>query len=49
MLEGLLFFISAGIVCELAAINRNGRKNIKQQEELIQVLKEFLNKDIKSK
>ncbi|MCY9043626.1 YrzO family protein, partial [Bacillus inaquosorum] len=32
MLEGLLFFISAGIVCELAAINRNGRKNIKQQE-----------------
>ncbi|WP_268291567.1 YrzO family protein, partial [Bacillus inaquosorum] len=25
------------------------RKNIKQQEELIQVLKEFLNKDIKSK
>lgn len=23
MFEGLLFFISAGIVCELAAINRN--------------------------
>lgn len=47
MFEGLLFFISAGIVCELAAINRNGRKNIKQQAELIQILKENLYKDIK--
>ncbi|MBU5248099.1 YrzO family protein [Bacillus halotolerans] len=47
MLEGLLFFISAGIVCELAAINRNGRKNIKQQEEFNQLLKELLNRDIK--
>lgn len=47
MIEGLLFFISAGIVCELAAINRNGRKNIKQQAELIQILRENLNKDIK--
>lgn len=47
MFEGLLFFISAGIVCELAAINRNYRKNIKQQAELIQILRENLNKDIK--
>ncbi|MEC1612868.1 YrzO family protein [Bacillus mojavensis] len=28
-----------------SAINRNGRKNIKQQEEFNQFLKEHLNKD----
>lgn len=43
MLESLLFFfaIAIGIACELAAINRNGRKKIKQQAEMIQLLKEL--------
>ncbi|ABY41458.1 YrzO family protein [Bacillus mycoides] len=41
MLESLLFFFAAGVACELAAINRNGRKNIKQQAELIQLLKDL--------
>ena len=31
MLESLLFFFAVGVACELAAINRNGRKTIKQQ------------------
>ncbi|MDA2638276.1 YrzO family protein [Bacillus cereus] len=35
MLESLLFFFAVGVACELAAINRNGRKKIKQQAELI--------------
>ena len=39
MLESLLFFFAVGVACELAAINRNGRKKIKQQVELIQLLK----------
>ncbi|CEV42130.1 MULTISPECIES: YrzO family protein [Bacillus] len=41
MLESLLFFFAVGVGCELAAINRNGRKKIKQQAELIQLLKEL--------
>lgn len=47
MLESLLFFFAAGVACELAAINRNGRKNIKQQAELIQLLKELKERKIK--
>ena len=39
MLESLLFFFVAGVACELAAINRNGRKNIEQQAELLQLVK----------
>ena len=39
MLESLLFFFAVGVACELATINRNGRKKIKQQVELIQLLK----------
>jgi len=39
MLESLLFFFAAGVACELAAINRNGRKNIEQQAELLQLVK----------
>ena len=39
MLESLLFFFAVGVACELAAINRNGRKKIKQQAEMIQLLK----------
>ncbi|QWH43094.1 YrzO family protein [Bacillus toyonensis] len=41
MLESLLFFFAVGVACELAAINRNGRKKVKQQAELIQLLKEL--------
>ncbi|EEL50903.1 MULTISPECIES: YrzO family protein [Bacillus cereus group] len=41
MSESLLFFLAVGIACELAAINRNGRKKIKQQAEMIQLLKEL--------
>ncbi|PDX92874.1 YrzO family protein [Bacillus thuringiensis] len=41
MLESLLFFFAVGVACELVAINRNGRKKIKQQAELIQLLKEL--------
>ncbi|WP_370991592.1 YrzO family protein [Bacillus tropicus] len=41
MLESLLFFFAVGVACELAAINRNGRKKIKQQAEMIQLLKEL--------
>ncbi|WP_410985165.1 YrzO family protein [Bacillus cereus] len=41
MLESLLFFFAIGIACELAAINRNSRKKIKQQAEMIQLLKEL--------
>ncbi|MGR5908816.1 YrzO family protein [Bacillus paranthracis] len=39
MLESLLFFFAVGVACELAAINRNGRKKIKQQAEMIELLK----------
>ncbi len=41
MLESLLFFFAVGFACELAAINRIGRKKIKKQVELIQLLKEL--------
>lgn len=41
MLESLLFFFAVGIAGELAAINRNGRKKIKQQAEMIKLLKEL--------
>ncbi len=44
MLESLLFFFAVGVACELAAINRNGRKKIKQQAEMIQLLKELKEK-----
>lgn len=47
MFEGLLFFISAGIVCELAAINRNGRKKYKATGRIDSNFKENLYKDIK--
>ena len=47
MLESLLFFFAVGVACELAAINRNGRKTIKQQAELIQLLKELKERKIK--
>ena len=47
MLESLLFFFAVGVACELAAINRNGRKKIKQQAELIQLLKELKERKIK--
>ncbi len=30
MVESLLFFFAVGIACELAVINLNGRKKIKQ-------------------
>ncbi|MGK8429833.1 YrzO family protein [Bacillus cereus] len=42
MLESLLFFFAAAFTCELAAINRNGRKNIEQQAELLQLVKELM-------
>ncbi|KAB2488281.1 YrzO family protein [Priestia endophytica] len=42
MLEGVLFFFAAGIACELAAINRNGRKKVKQQAEVIELLRELI-------
>ncbi|PGY12268.1 YrzO family protein [Bacillus cereus] len=41
-----MVFFAAGVACELAAINRNGRKNIKQQAELIQLLKELKERKI---
>ena len=44
MLESLLFFFAVGVACELAAINRNGRKKIEQQAELIELLKELTGK-----
>ncbi|MDL2419196.1 YrzO family protein [Bacillus shihchuchen] len=47
MLESLLFFFAVGVACELAAINRNGRKKIKQQAEMIQLLKELKEKTFK--
>ena len=47
MLESLLFFFAVGVACELAAINRNGRKKIKQQAEMIQLLKELKEKHLK--
>ncbi|MFE6139252.1 YrzO family protein [Bacillus sp. NPDC057893] len=46
MLESLLFFFAAGVACELAAINRNGRKKIEQQAELIELLKELQERKI---
>ncbi|PDM38018.1 YrzO family protein [Bacillus cereus] len=36
------FFFAVGVACELAAINRNGRKKIKQQAEMIQLFKKSL-------
>ena len=47
MLESLLFFFAVGVGCELATINRNGRKKIKQQAELIQLLKELKERKLK--
>ena len=47
MLESLLFFFAVGVACELAAINRNGRKKIKQQAEMIELLKELKEKHLK--
>ncbi|MFJ7951899.1 YrzO family protein [Lysinibacillus sp. NPDC096418] len=38
----LLFFFATAIGCELAAINRNGRKKIKQQAEMIHLLIDLL-------
>ncbi|EJQ56289.1 YrzO family protein [Bacillus mycoides] len=49
MLESLLFFFAIGIACELAAINRNGHKKIKQQAEMIQLLKELHEKKYNEK
>ncbi|MBK5425199.1 MULTISPECIES: YrzO family protein [Bacillus] len=46
MLESLLFFFAIGIACELAVINLNGRKKIKQQAEIIQLLKELSERKI---
>ena len=47
MLESLLFFFAVGVACELAAINRNGRKKIKQQAEMIELLKELKERKFK--
>ena len=44
MYESLLFFFAAAIGLELVAINRNGRKKIEQQAEMIQILKDLLRK-----
>ncbi|MDX5946341.1 YrzO family protein [Bacillus cereus group sp. BfR-BA-00431] len=46
MLESLLFFFAVGVACELAAINRNGRKKIKRQAEMIELLKELKERNI---
>ena len=46
MLESLLFVFAVGVDCELAAINRNGRKKIKQQAEMIELLKELKERNI---
>ena len=46
MLESLLFFFAVGVACELAEINRNGGKRIKQQAEMIELLKELKERNI---
>ncbi|CAM4298713.1 YrzO family protein [Bacillus manliponensis] len=41
MLESFLFFFIVAVVCELAMINRNGRKTQEQNKEIIELLKEL--------
>ncbi|MGE6257987.1 YrzO family protein [Heyndrickxia sporothermodurans] len=41
MFESIVFFFVAAIAWELVAINRNGRKKIEQQAEMIQLIKEL--------
>lgn len=48
MLTSLSFFFAAGFACELVAINRNGRRKIKQQDEMILLLRDLLQQKNKS-
>lgn len=46
MLESLLFFLPSELLVSLQRINRNGRKKIKQQAEMIELLKELKERNI---